>query len=225
MILSNFSHIANLKISLGNFIPGTDFWSGSEYAIYWIDWQPPLLYLQGAFRRNWTSRILSSLRYFRLFFVTIISQVSMTTTTTARILATSSLSAKLSFVFVADGFTVTNLVSLVKEIALAIFSHRHSTAGIWNGTYGTPSQKFLSRRTVSWTSWSVSCRVFPLRDLRKKDDWPLMELSKYRKPITRTNSIWIVIFVQRAQFFPSLNAEQWTDVLIFTFPWRNGEWN
>jgi hypothetical protein len=46
---------------------------------------------------------------------------------------TTSLPTKLSVVSVADGFTPTNLVTLVRKMSLAISSHRHSTAGLWNG--------------------------------------------------------------------------------------------
>jgi hypothetical protein len=46
---------------------------------------------------------------------------------------TTSLPTKLSVVSVADAFTPTNLVTLVRKMSLAISSHRHSTAGLWNG--------------------------------------------------------------------------------------------
>jgi len=70
----------------------------------------------------------------------------------AQLLSTTSLPTKLSVVSVADGFTPTNLVTSVRKMSLAISSHRHSTAGLWNGNYWTHSQQFLSRQTVSWTS-------------------------------------------------------------------------
>ncbi len=121
-LISPVSNIAASKISLASSILGTYFWARSDHAIHWGNWKALPVYLQGAFQRMMTYD-LQDVIVARIF--------------SAVLRYITSLLTKLSVVSVADGFTPTNLVISVRKMSLAISSHRHSTAGSWNGNYGT----------------------------------------------------------------------------------------